>query len=146
MMLRARSLCILARREAQFCSPHALRYTNMPSLLVVLWCAGASMPRMKIAAAAATVAEPVCPRLPFESFCVPPSARLRRRRNHISSHRQNLHALCPLGLSERPQHCASYFPRTATAHLREGVRLNPRSPLQYHSSLFLFYCRHLPCR
>lgn len=80
---------------------------------------------------------------PFESYCASLSARLRRRRNHISSHRQNLHALCPLGLSERPRRYAFYFRQLP---LREGVRLNPRFPLQYHSSLLLFCCQHLPCQ
>ena len=45
----------------------------------------------------------------YVSLRVPLSARLRRRRNYINSRRQNLHALCPLGLSERPRRYASYF-------------------------------------
>ena len=104
VMLRALSWCILARRDHNSVL-HMLSAT--PTCHPYWWCAGAGI---TLERHSMLRHENRC-RCPYTyvSLRVPLSARLRRRRNYINSRRQNLHALCPLGLSERPRRYASYF-------------------------------------
>jgi len=117
VMLRARSLCLLARREhnsvlhaTPTCHPYWWCWWCW-------WCAGAGITlerhnRCAAAATAATIAEPIYPRLPSSLT----SAHLRRRRNHQFSLPKSPRPL-PVRLIGAPTPLRFLFPTVATAYL-----------------------------
>jgi len=147
VMLRARSLCILARREhnsvlhaTPTCHPYWWCWWCW-------WCAGAGITlerhsrgtKIAVAAAAtaAAVAEPIYPRLPssltVHHFCQFEATPQSYQFSLPKSPRP-----LPVRLIGAPTPLRFLFPTAATAYLREGVRLNPRFPLSYCSVVSIY--------